>query len=44
MLAGAQAILTVRKKSCLQGFGRETSLKMATWSIEEIDYVNVTEM
>jgi len=35
--------LTMREKRCVQYFGRETSLEMATWSIEEVVYINVTE-
>lgn len=35
--------LTVRKKRCVQCFCRETNLEMATWSIEEVVYINVTE-
>ena len=33
----------MRKKRCVQCFGRETSLEMATWSNEEVVYINVTE-
>jgi hypothetical protein len=35
--------LTVRKRRCVQCFGREASLEMATWGIEEVVYMNVTE-
>jgi len=35
--------LTLRKKRCVQRFGRETSSEMATWSIEEVVCINVTE-